>query len=215
MTAASRAKLTEQQAWRALATHYNAIRNVHLRTLFADDPKRGERLTLEAAGLYLDYSKNRITDETVELLCQLARECGLGSRIEAMFRGDKINVTEDRAVLHVALRTPRSKSIVVDGKDVVADVHAVLDQMADFSERVRSGAWKGHTGKRIRNVINVGIGGSDLGPVMAYEALKYYASRSITFRFVSNIDGTDIAEAYVIRSSGDAFHYFIKDLHHA
>ena len=195
MTAASGAKLTERQGWRALATHYNAIRNVHLRTLFADDPKRGERLTLEAAGLYLDYSKNRITDETVKLLCQLARECGLGSRIEAMFRGDRINVTEDRAVLHVALRTPRSKSIVVDGKDVVADVHAVLDQMADFSERVRSGAWKGHTGKRIRNVINVGIGGSDLGPVMAYEALKYYASRSITFRFVSNIDGTDIVEA--------------------
>ncbi|HEY3039659.1 MAG TPA: glucose-6-phosphate isomerase [Pyrinomonadaceae bacterium] len=195
MTAVSRAKLTERQAWKSLATHYQAVRNVHLRTLFADDPKRGERLTLEAAGLYLDYSKNRITDETIQLLCQLARECGLGPRIEAMFRGDKINVTEDRAVLHVALRMPRSRTSVVDGKDVVADVHAVLDQMADFAARVRSGAWKGHTGKRIRNVINVGIGGSDLGPVMAYEALRYYSDQTMTFRFVSNVDGTDIVEA--------------------
>jgi len=195
MIAVSRAKLTERQGWKALVAHYETIGNVHLRTLFANDPKRGERLTLEAAGLYLDYSKNRITDETLALLCQLARECGLGSRIEAMFRGDKINVTEDRAVLHVALRTPRSQSILVDGKNVVTDVHAVLDHMTDFSERVRSGAWKGHTGKRIRNVVNVGIGGSDLGPVMAYEALKYYSDRSITFRFVSNIDGTDIVEA--------------------
>ena len=195
MTAASRKKLTNRQSWKALAKHYENIRQVHLRKLFADDPKRGERFTLEAAGLYLDYSKNRITDQTVALLCQLARECGLGSRIEAMFGGDKINVTENRAVLHVALRMPRSKSIVVDGRDVVADVHAVLDKMADFSERVRSGAWKGHTGKRIRNVINIGIGGSDLGPVMAYEALKYYATRSINFRFVSNIDSTDTVEA--------------------
>ena len=195
MTAVSRAKLTKRQGWKALENHYEAMRNVHLRTLFADDPERGERLSLEAAGLYLDYSKNRITDETLALLCQLARECSLGLRIEAMFRGDKINVTEDRAVLHVALRMPRSESIVVDGQNVVADVHAVLDQMADFAERVRSGSWKGHTGKRIRNVINVGIGGSDLGPVMAYEALRYYADRSITFRFVSNIDGTDIVEA--------------------
>jgi glucose-6-phosphate isomerase len=167
MTAASQAKLTNRQIWKALGTHYESIRNVHLRTLFEDDPKRGERFTLEAAGLFLDYSKNRITDETVALLCQLARECGLGSRIEAMFRGDKINVTEDRPVLHVALRMPRSKSMVVDGRDVIVDVHAVLDKMADFSERVRSGAWKGHTGNRIRNVINIGIGGSDLGPVMA------------------------------------------------
>jgi glucose-6-phosphate isomerase len=195
MTAVSRAKLTERQAWKSLANHYQAVRNVHLRTLFADDPKRGERLTLEAAGLYLDYSKNRITDETIQLLCQLARECGLGPSIEAMFRGDKINVTEDRAVLHVALRMPQSRTTVVDGKDVVADVHAVLDQMADFAARVRSGAWKGHTGKRIRNVINVGIGGSDLGPVMAYEALRYYSDQTMTFRFVSNVDGTDIVEA--------------------
>jgi glucose-6-phosphate isomerase len=195
MTAASQAKLTNRQSWKALETHYESIRNAHLRTLFADDPKRGERFTLESAGLFLDYSKNRITDETLALLCQLARESGLGPRIEAMFRGDKINVTEDRAVLHVALRMPRSESIVVDGKDVVADVHAVLDHMADFSERVRRGAWKGHTGKRIRNVINIGIGGSDLGPVMAYEALKNYSDRSMTFRFVSNIDGTDVVEA--------------------
>jgi glucose-6-phosphate isomerase len=195
MTAASRPKLTNLQIWRALGTHYENIRHVHLRTLFKDDPKRGERFTVEAAGLFLDYSKNRITDETVALLCQLARDSGLGSRIQAMFGGDKINVTEDRAVLHVALRMPRSKSAVVDDRDVVADVHAVLDKMADFSERVRSGAWKGHTGRRIRNVINIGIGGSDLGPVMAYEALKYYATRSINFRFVSNIDSTDIVEA--------------------
>src|SRR5678815_3938880 len=195
MTATSEAKLTNRQSWKALGTHYESIRNVHLRTLFEDDPKRGERFTLEAAGLFLDYSKNRITDETVALLCQLAQECGLGSRIQAMFGGDKINVTEDRAVLHVALRMPRSKSIVVHGRDVVADVHAVLDKMADFSERVRSGAWKGQTGKRIRNVINIGIGGSDLGPVMAYEALKYYVTRSINFRFVSNIDSTDLVEA--------------------
>ena len=195
MTAVNEAGLTNRQSWKALATHYEAIRNLHLRTLFADDPKRGERLTLEAAGFFLDYSKNRITDETIRLLCQLATECGLASRIEAMFRGDKINVTEGRAVLHVALRTPQSEKIIIDGTNVVSDVHAVLDKMADFAERVRNGAWKGHNGKRIRNVINIGIGGSDLGPVMAYEALKYYSDRSITFRFVSNVDGTDIVEA--------------------
>ena len=195
MTSVSKTKLTNSRSWKALGTHYESIRNVHLRKLFADDPKRGERFTLEAAGLFLDYSKNRITDETLGLLCQLAEECGLGSRIKAMFAGDKINVTEDRAVLHVALRTPRFKSIMVHGRDVVADVHAVLEKMADFSERVRSGTWKGHTGKRIRNVVNIGIGGSDLGPVMAYEALKWYATRSINFRFVSNVDSTDIAEA--------------------
>ena len=168
---------------------------MHLRDLFADDPKRGERMTAEAAGIFLDYSKNRITDETVKLLIQLAEESGLRSRIDAMFRGEKINVTEKRAVLHVALRAPRGTSIVVDGENVVPQVHAVLDKMADFSNRVRSGEWKGHTGKRIRNVINIGIGGSDLGPVMAYEALKHYSDRAMTFRFVSNVDGTDFAEA--------------------
>jgi glucose-6-phosphate isomerase len=197
MTAAQIAPLTERHGWKALAAHYKNVRKLHLRKLFADDPGRGERLTAEGAGLYLDYSKNRITDETLVLLGQLAEECGLRARIEGMFRGDKINRTEDRAVLHVALRAPRGESIVVDGKDVVPDVHEVLDKMADFSERIRNGAWKGHTGKRIRNVINIGIGGSDLGPVMAYEALKHYSDRSITFRFVSNIDGTDIAEAVV------------------
>jgi glucose-6-phosphate isomerase len=197
MTAAQIAPLTERHGWKALAAHYKNVRKLHLRKLFADDPGRGERLTAEGAGLYLDYSKNRITDETLVLLGQLAEECGLRARIEGMFRGDKINRTEDRAVLHVALRAPRGESIVVDGKDVVPEVHEVLDKMADFSERIRNGAWKGHTGKRIRNVINIGIGGSDLGPVMAYEALKHYSDRSITFRFVSNIDGTDIAEAVV------------------
>jgi len=193
MMVTSEAKLTNRKGW--LAKHYDSVRNVHLRTLFGADPERGKRFTVDAAGLFLDYSKNRITDETIALLCELARECGLASRIEAMFRGDKINVTEDRAVLHVALRLPRSKSLVIDGRDVVPEVHSVLDKMADFSERVCSGAWKGHTGKRIRNVINIGIGGSDLGPVMAYEALKYYATRSINFRFVSNIDSTDLVEA--------------------
>ncbi len=195
MTAVVHSALTNRGSWKALVTHYDAIGNVHLRTLFADDPKRGERLTLEAAGLFLDYSKNRINDETIRLLCQLATDCGLASRIEGMFRGDKINVTEGRAVLHVALRTPQSEKIVIDGRNVVSDVHSVLDKMADFAERVRNGAWKGHTGKRIRNVINIGIGGSDLGPVMAYEALKYDATRSITFRFVSNVDSTDLVEA--------------------
>jgi glucose-6-phosphate isomerase len=170
-------------------------RELHLRNLFAEDPQRGERLTAEAVGIYLDYSKNRITDETVRLLLQLAEESGLRARIDAMFRGEKINITEKRAVLHVALRTPHGQSIVVDGENVVPQVHAVLDKMADFSNRVRSGEWKGHTGKPIRNVINVGIGGSDLGPVMAYEALRHYTQRNLTFRFVSNIDGTDFAEA--------------------
>jgi glucose-6-phosphate isomerase len=168
---------------------------VHLRKLFADDPSRGERMTAEAAGVYLDYSKNRVTDETLTLLLRLADERGLRSRIDAMFRGEKINVTEDRAVLHVALRAPKGASIILDGRNVVPDVHAVLDKMADFAERVRSGAWKGHTGKRIANVINIGIGGSDLGPVMAYEALRAYSERTMSFRFVSNIDGTDLAEA--------------------
>src|SRR5213079_2521639 len=187
--------LTARQSWKALQVHRNDIGEQHLRTLFAADATRGERLTAEAVGIYLDYSKNRITDETVGLLCRLAEECGLRERINAMFQGDKINVTENRAVLHVALRAPRGTSIVVDGKNVVPDVHAVLDAMTDFANRVRSGAWKGHTGKRIRNVINIGIGGSDLGPVMAYEALKHYSNRAMTFRFVSNVDGADFVEA--------------------
>ena len=187
--------LTKRPAWKALQAHYKKVRELHLRDLFAEDPKRGERMTAEAVGITLDYSKNRITDETVKLLLQLAEESGLRGRIDAMFSGEKINVTEKRAVLHVALRAPRGASIVVDGENVVPEVHAVLDKMADFSNRVRSGAWKGHTGKRIRNVINIGIGGSDLGPVMAYEALKHYSDRAMTFRFVSNIDGTDFAEA--------------------
>src|SRR5437867_2037362 len=187
--------LTERRAWNALAAHQQKVRALHLRQLFADDPTRGERMTAEAVGFYLDYSKNRLTDETLTLLLQLAEESGLRGRIEAMFRGEKLNVTEQRAVLHVALRSPRGASIVVDGENVVPQVHAVLDKMADFSNRVRSGAWKGHTGKRIRNVINIGIGGSDLGPVMAYEALKHYSERAMTFRFVSNVDSTDFAEA--------------------
>jgi len=186
---------TRGTAWSALALHYKAVSKLHLRQLFADDPKRGERLAVEAVGLYLDYSKNRITDETLRLLLQLAEESGLRARIDAMFHGEKINITEKRAVLHVALRAPRNESIMVDGENVVPEVHAVLDRMADFSNRVRSGEWKGHTGKRIRNVINVGIGGSDLGPVMAYEALKHFSDRAMTFRFVSNVDGTDFAEA--------------------
>jgi glucose-6-phosphate isomerase len=187
--------LTERTTWNALAAHHNSVAAIHLRKFFADDPKRGERMTAEGAGLYLDYSKNRITAETVKLLLQLADECGLRERIESMFRGEKINITEDRAVLHVALRAPKGTSIIVDGQNVVPEVHAVLDRMAQFSNRVRSGEWKGHSGKRIRNVINIGIGGSDLGPVMAYEALKYYSERSMTFRFISNVDGTDFAEA--------------------
>jgi glucose-6-phosphate isomerase len=189
--------LTETKAWKALQAHHEQVHGLHLRELFASDPGRGERLTAEALGLFFDYSKNRITDETVRLLIELARESGLESRIEAMFRGDKINFTEGRAVLHVALRAPKGTVIAVDGKDVVPEVHEVLDRMAAFSDRVRSGEWKGHTGKRIRNVINIGIGGSDLGPVMAYEALKHYSDRGMTFRFVSNVDGTDFAEAVI------------------
>ena len=189
------APLDKRQTWKRLAAHYRQVRELHLRKLFADDPTRGERMAVEAVGLLLDYSKNRITDETLQLLVQLAEDCGLRGRIEAMFHGDKINVTENRAVLHVALRAPRGASIVVDGENVVPQVHAVLEKMADFSNRVRNGAWKGHSGKRIRNVVNVGIGGSDLGPVMAYEALKHYSERTMSFRFVSNVDGTDFAEA--------------------
>src|SRR2546430_11390042 len=187
--------LTARQSWKALQAHLEKIRELHLRRLFADDATRGERLTAEAVGIYLDYSKNRVTDETLALLCRLAEESGLRERIDGMFRGDKINLTENRDGLHVALRAPRGTSIVVDGKDVVPEVHAVLGAMADFSNRVRSGGWTGHTGKRIRNVVNIGIGGSDLGPVMAYEALKHYSDRAMTFRFVSNVDGTDLVEA--------------------
>ena len=189
--------MAKRKAWKALQTHYKKVQDLHLQNLFADDPTRGERMTAEAVGLFLDYSKNRITDETLELLLQLAEKSGLRMRIDAMFRGEKINITERRAVLHVALRAPKGTSIVVDGENVVPQVHAVLDKMADFCNRVRSGAWKGHTGKPIRNVINIGIGGSDLGPVMAYEALKHYSDRTMRFRFVSNIDGTDFAEAVV------------------
>jgi glucose-6-phosphate isomerase len=187
--------LRRRSAWALLEKHHQKLKNVHLRQLFADDRNRGDRFAVEAAGLYLDYSKNRISDETLQLLLLLARESGLRDRIDAMFRGDKINVSENRAVLHVALRAPRSASIMHDGRNVVPDVHAVLDRMADFANRLRGGAWKGQTGKRIRNVINIGIGGSDLGPVMAYEALKHYSERTMTFRFVSNVDGTDFAEA--------------------
>jgi glucose-6-phosphate isomerase len=187
--------LPQRPSWTALKKHHQKIKRTHLRQLFAKDPARGERLTVEAAGLYLDYSKNRITDETLGLLLQLAQESGLREHIDAMFRGDKINTSEKRAVLHVALRAPRDASILHDGQNVVPEVHAVLDRMAEFADRVRTGAWTGHTGKRIRNVINVGIGGSDLGPVMAYEALRHYSARDMTFRFVSNVDGTDFAEA--------------------
>jgi glucose-6-phosphate isomerase len=192
----SRARSTSRHAaWQALADHYETVRDLHLRKLFADDPTRGERMTAEAAGVYLDYSKHRINDETLKLLIELAEQSGLRARIDAMFRGDKINVTENRAVLHVALRAPKGASIVVDGRNVVPEVHAVLEKMADFANRVRTGQWKGHSGKRIRNIVNIGIGGSDLGPVMAYEALKYYSDRAMTFRFVSNVDGTDFVEA--------------------
>jgi glucose-6-phosphate isomerase len=187
--------LTKRKAWKALEAHYKEIRERHLRDLFAENPKRGERMIAEAVGITLDYSKNRITDDTLRLLAQLAEESGLRDRIAAMFSGEKINVTEKRAVLHVALRAPRGASIVVDGENVVPQVHAVLDKMENFSKPVRSGAWKGHTGKSIKNIVNIGIGGSDLGPVMAYEALKHYSERTMTFRFVSNIDGTDFAEA--------------------
>jgi glucose-6-phosphate isomerase len=187
--------LRKRPAWAALEQHYQTVKDVHLRQLFAEDRKRGDRLAVEAAGIYLDYSKNRITDETLTLLLRLAEESGLRDRIEAMFRGDNINVSENRAALHVALRAPRGASIIHDGRNVVPEVRAVLDKMTDFAERLRSGAWKGYTGKRLRNVINIGIGGSDLGPVMAYEALMHYSDRGMTFRFVSNVDGTDFAEA--------------------
>ncbi len=187
--------LTQRPAWQALTAHYEQIKNLHLRTLFADDPQRGERLTAEAAGLFVDFSKHRITDETLHLLLALADECNLRECIDAMFRGDKINITENRAVLHVALRAPAGRRIYVDGVDVVPDVHAVLDKMAGFAQQVRGGRWLGHTGRPIRNVVNIGIGGSDLGPVMAYEALRHYSARELAFRFVSNVDGTDFAEA--------------------
>ena len=186
---------TSSPAWTALARHHAEIGETHLRQLFADDPERGDRMTAEAAGLYLDYSKNRVTDETMRLLVDLARECGLEGHRDAMFRGDKINVSEHRSVLHVALRMPKGTALVVDGVDVVAEVHDVLDRMAAFADRIRSGEWTGHTGKRIRNIINVGIGGSDLGPVMAYRALRHYSQRDLTFRFVSNVDSTDFVEA--------------------
>jgi len=194
-TTAGSERVIERPAWKALEDHQRKIRGVHLRTLFGQDPARGERLTAEAAGIFLDYSKNRITDETLALLVRLAEESGLRARIDGMFRGDKINASEKRAVLHVALRAPRGASILMDGENVVPGVHAVLDRMAAFANRFRDGAWTGHTGKSIRNVVNIGIGGSDLGPVMAHEALRYYSDRSLTFRFVSNIDSTDFAEA--------------------
>lgn len=188
-------KLTEQPSWKALEAHYQKVRDLHLRSLFAEDPQRGERFTLDAEGIYLDYSKNRVTDETITLLLKLAEAVNLRTRIDAMFGGEKINVTEQRAVLHVALRAPKGETILVDGQNVVPDVHGVLERMAGFSNRVRSGEWKGYTGKRIRNIVNIGIGGSDLGPYMAYDALRYYSDRNLTCRFVSNVDGTDFAEA--------------------
>ena len=196
-SAVAQTPLTELSAWKALTAHYEKIHSTHLRDLFAQDPGRGTRLTAEAEGIYLDYSKHRITDQTIKLLVQLAEESGLKERRDAMFSGEKINITEKRAVLHVALRAPKGEKIVVDGEDVVPAVHEVLDRMSAFSERIRSGEWKGHTGKPIKNIINIGIGGSDLGPVMAYEALKHYSQRNLVFRFVSNIDGTDFAEATV------------------
>ena len=195
MDAPGSVPLRRRPAWGRLESHHAAIASRHLRELFAEDPDRGTRMTAEAAGLYLDYSKNRVDDETLALLIELAEQSGLAERREAMFRGEHINVSEDRAVLHVALRMPRDRSLIVHGVDVVKEVHEVLDRMAAFAERVREGEWLGHTGKPIRNVINIGIGGSDLGPVMAYEALRHYAKREMTFRFVSNVDGTDFAEA--------------------
>ncbi|HWV99396.1 MAG TPA: glucose-6-phosphate isomerase [Candidatus Acidoferrum sp.] len=187
--------LTQRPAWKALAAHHKTVRRLHLRELFAKDPKRGERITAEAAGLFLDYSKNRVTDQTLKLLFQLAKESGLRERMQAMFNGEKINLTENRAVLHVALRAPKGATVLLDGKNVVPEVQAVLNKMAGFSNRVRTGEWKGHTGKPMRNIVNIGIGGSDLGPVMAYEALKHYSERSLTCRFVSNVDGIDFVEA--------------------
>ena len=208
--------LTARPAWRALAEHHARIRETHLRELFAADPARGERLAVEALGLYLDYSKNRITDETLRLLLELAEESGLRTRIDAMFRGEKINITEDRAVLHVALRAPRGATILVDGENVVPKVHAVLDKMAGFANRVRGGAWRGHTGKRIRNVVNIGIGGSDLGPVMAYEALKHYSDRAhdVPFRLQRRRDRFRRSRSRP-RSGGDAVHRCLEDLHDA
>ncbi|MDE1175260.1 MAG: glucose-6-phosphate isomerase [Edaphobacter sp.] len=197
MTATKTVPLTDRAAWKGLAANAEQIRGKHMRELFQSDPGRGERLTLEAEGLFLDYSKNRVTDETLKLLIALAEESGLKARTEAMFTGEKINITENRAVLHTALRAPKDATIVVDGENVVPAVHEVLDKMAGFADKIRSGEWKGHTGKRIKNVVNIGIGGSDLGPVMAYEALKHYSQRDLTFRFVSNVDGTDFAEAVV------------------
>ncbi|MGH8543241.1 MAG: glucose-6-phosphate isomerase, partial [Gammaproteobacteria bacterium] len=194
IAAAQQPPLTARPAWKALAKHYQQMRNRHLRQLFADDPQRGERLTAEAAGLYLDYSKHRITDTTMGLLIRLAEECRLAERIDAMFSGEKINVTEQRAALHVALRAPKYERMLMDGVDVVSAVHEVLDRMAAFAEEIRSGRWRGHTGRPIKNVVNIGIGGSHLGPVMAYEALRNYSRRDMTFRFVSNVDGTDFAE---------------------
>ncbi|MEO5606990.1 MAG: glucose-6-phosphate isomerase, partial [Polaromonas sp.] len=187
--------LTSQPTWQALVAHHTKTGHVHLRDLFAADAQRGRRYTLEAVGLYLDYSKNRIDDQTLKLLAALATDCGLAERIKAMFRGDVINTTEKRSVLHVALRSPAADKLIVDGVDVDAEVHAVLERMAVFSDAVRSGRWLGHTGKRIRNIISIGIGGSDLGPVMAYEALRHYSQRDLTLRFVSNVDGTDLVEA--------------------
>ncbi len=208
--------LRERPSWAALERHHGEIRDLHLRDLFAEDPTRGERLTAEGAGIYLDYSKNRVTNETLRLLLQLAEESELSERTEAMFRGDRINTTENRSVLHVALRMPRNSSLVVDGRDVVTDVHEVLDRMAAFSDRVRSGEWKGHTGKPIRNIVNIGIGGSDLGPVMAYEALRHYTRRDLTFRFVSNVDSTDFAEATRDLAAGrDPLHRLVEDVHDA
>ena len=194
-TTAGQTALRDRPAYQALEEHFAQVGGLHLRQLFADDPVRGERMTAEAEGLFLDYSKNRVTDETLRLLLELAEQSGLRERIDAMFSGEHINSTEDRAVLHVALRAPRGTSIVVDGTDVVPEVHAVLDRMARFAEAIRAGEWRGHTGRRIRNVVNIGIGGSDLGPVMAYEALRHYSARDLTLRFVSNVDGTDFVEA--------------------
>ena len=207
---------SKKSAWVDLAAHYKKLRGTHLRQLFEEDPKRGERYTLEATGLLLDYSKNLVTDETLELLFRLAAESNLQDHIEAMFRGEKINFTENRAVLHTALRAPRDASVMVGGENVVPKVHAVLDKMAHFSAQVRNGEWRGHTGKRIRNVVNIGIGGSDLGPVMAYEALKYYSDRSIQFRFVSNIDGADILEALRdLDPAETSVPGFVENLHNA
>ncbi len=210
------APITETPEWRALDAHFRELRDAHLRDLFAADPERGERLTLEADGVYLDYSKHRLTDDTVRLLVAVARRAGLRDRIDAMFRGDKINVTEDRAVLHTALRAPEGAVVEVDGENVVPGVHAVLRKMADFSERVRSGAWTGHTGLRVRNVVNIGIGGSDLGPHMAYDALRDFAQRDMTFRFVSNVDGTDFWEAtHDLDPAETLVRDLVEDLHDA